>query len=249
MRGLNGEFLLCWNWDLLLSYVARLTAEDVPGTRCAYHLVNYGFILGGVISRVTGTRPDRYMQKTLFDPLGMQNSYLGIPRKQLKRAARIYWGGDPGHKMAVFAFNLPFVRGAIIPAASLNSTARDLARFYQMLLNGGKYNGNQVLRSETISSATQLGYEGMDEVIKYPVRWAHGFSLGGRCTDDPGEICGMGRKSTIRTFGHFGMASSMAWADPDADIVVTFTCNRLIDDKQASLRWQELSDAVWESLR
>jgi hypothetical protein len=40
----------------------------------------------------------------------------------------------------------------------------------------------------------------------------------------------------------------MAWADPDADIVVVFTCNRLLDDKQTDLRWQELSDAVWDSL-
>jgi CubicO group peptidase (beta-lactamase class C family) len=150
--------------------------------------------------------------------------------------------------MAVQAFNVPIVRGAIIPAASLNSTARDLATFYQMLLNSGRYAGQQFLRTETITAATRLGYEGMDETIKYPVRWAHGFSLGGKLNVNPDEVCGMGQKSTIHTFGHFGMASSMAWADPDADITVAFTCNRLIEDKQANLRWQELSDAVWDSI-
>jgi CubicO group peptidase (beta-lactamase class C family) len=88
----------------------------------------------------------------------------------------------------------------------------------------------------------------MDETIKYPLRWAHGFQLGGRLSDDPNEVIVMGQKSSARTFGHCGMASSMAWADPDADIVVVFTCNCLVEDIRANLRWQELSDAVWDSL-
>lgn len=248
LRGLNNELLLlCWNWGLLLRYLARLKAEYEPGTRCTYHLVNYGFILGGVITRVTGLRPDDYMRRTFFVPLGMRNSYLGLPQREIHRAAWIYYG-HPQHKMAVRVFNIPYIRGAIIPAATINSTARDLAAFYQMLLNGGRYDGQQILRPETVTNATRLGYEGMDELIKYPVRWAHGFSLGGKIPNSPYEVCAMGQKSTILTFGHFGMASSMAWADPDADIVVTFTCNRLIEDKQAIHRWQELSDAVWDSL-
>jgi CubicO group peptidase (beta-lactamase class C family) len=248
LRGLQVELLLLsWNWKLMMRYVAKLKAEYEPGAKCAYHLVNYGFILGGVISHVTGLRPDEYLRNTFLIPLGMHNSYLGIPRLELQRAARIYCG-TPHQKMAVLMFNLPYVRGGVIPAATFNSSARDIATFYQLLLNGGKYAGQQILRSETIATATTLGYEGMDETIKYPLRWAHGFQLGGRLSDDPDEVMVMGQKSTIRTFGHCGMASSMAWADPDADIVVVFTCNNLIEDKQANLRWQELSDAVWDSI-
>jgi CubicO group peptidase (beta-lactamase class C family) len=248
LRGLSIELLaLSWNWSLLMRYVARLRAEYEPGTRCAYHLVNYGFILGGLISRVTGSRPDIYLRKVFLDPLEMRNSWLGIPRREINRSARIYCG-DLSHKTAVQVFNLLYVRSGIIPAATFNSTARDIATFYQMLLNGGKYAGYEYLHPETISAATRLGYEGFDETIKYPLRWAYGFSLGGKLSQNPDEVCGMGQKSSIRTFGHFGMASSMAWADPDADIAVAFTCNSLIEDKQADLRWQELSDAVWDSL-
>ena len=248
LRGLLIELLaLSWNWSLQMRYVARLQAEYEPGTRCAYHLVNYGFILGGLISRVTGSRPDIYLRKVFLDPLEMRNSWLGIPRSEMSRSARIYCG-HPSHKSAVQVFNYPYVRSGIVPAANFNSTARDIATFYQMLLNGGRYAGQQILHPDTITAATRLGYEGMDETIKYPLRWAHGFSLGGKLSQNPDEVCGMGRKSTIRTFGHFGMASSMAWADPDADIAVAFTCNRLIEDNQANLRWQELSDAVWDSL-
>jgi CubicO group peptidase (beta-lactamase class C family) len=247
LAGLYGELLRCWNWELLLRYVAGLKAEFEPGSRCEYHLVNYGFILGGVITRVTGVNPDVYLQQTYLGPLGFKNSYLGLPRRESNRAAWIYCA-NPRDRMAVNGFNLPFVRGAIIPAASFNSTARDLATFYQMLLNGGKYAGLQLISSQAITAATALGYEGIDQLFKSPVRWAHGFHLGGNINPDPNAPNGMGHKSTIHTFGHFGQDSCMAWADPDADIAVAFTCNRLIDEKLAALRWQELSDAVWDSL-
>jgi hypothetical protein len=40
----------------------------------------------------------------------------------------------------------------------------------------------------------------------------------------------------------------MAWADPDANIVVVFLCNRLLDEVGVPVRWRELSDAVWDAL-
>jgi CubicO group peptidase (beta-lactamase class C family) len=247
LRGFWGEFLRVWNWDLILRYVAGLKAEFEPGTRCAYHLVNYGFILGGVVQHVTGMRPDVYLQQTYLDPMGMKNSYLSLPRSEQHRAAWIYCG-NPRDRLFVYPVNIPFIRSALIPAGSFNSTARELATFYQMLLNGGKYAGRQYLRPETITAATALGYEGIDGLIKATVRWAHGFHLGGNPNQDPNIPNGMGRKSTIRTFGHFGQDSSMAWADPDADIAVAFTCNRLIHERAAESRWQAISDAVWDAL-
>lgn len=247
LRGFVGEFLRIWNWDLLLKYVAGLKAEFEPGTRCSYHLVNYGFILGGVINHVAGLRPDVYLRQIYLDPLGMRNSYLSLPRQELHRVARIYCG-NPRDRLFVYPLAIPFMRRALIPAASFNSTARDLAVFYQMLLNGGRYAGRLFVRPDTISAATALGYEGFDNLLNSNVRWAHGFHLGGNLNKEVDTPNGMGLKSTIRTFGHFGQDSCMAWADPDADTAVTFTCNRLIDEKLADLRWQELSDAVWNSL-
>jgi CubicO group peptidase (beta-lactamase class C family) len=245
--GLYVEALLCWNWDIVTRYVANLPSEYPPGSQCVYHLVNYGYLLGEVVRRVSGQRIDHYMQQLLFDPLGLKNSYLGIPRRELGRAAHIYLG-HPEQSLAVNAFNLPFVRGAVIPAASLNTTARDLATFYQMVLNRGTYAGKQILHPATIDFATSLGYNGPDN-FGNESHWGHGFHLGGekpRTSDAP---VGMGHRSTTRTFGHFGQASCMAWADFDADIAVTFTCNRLLQNVEASRRWEALSEAVWQALK
>jgi CubicO group peptidase (beta-lactamase class C family) len=247
LSGLNVEMLLWWNWNLLVRYLARLKAEFEPGTKSAYHLVNYGFILGEVVRRVSGQRIDVFMRQKIFEPLGLKNSYLGLPRRELKRAARIYCG-TPKQRIPAHAFNVPYIRGAVIPAASLNSTARDIAIFYQMMLNKGLYAGQQIFQPDTIATATSLSYEGWDTLFDAPVRWAYGFQLGGNISGKPDEPQGMGKKSTIRTFGHFGQASCMSWADPDADVAVAFTCNRLLDDEQVMTRWQSISDAVWEAI-
>ena len=40
----------------------------------------------------------------------------------------------------------------------------------------------------------------------------------------------------------------MAWADPAADIVVVFLCNRLLGDEAVAERYRQISDAVWDAL-
>ena len=245
-RGLYTQVFLWPNWEAVTRNVAQLAAEFPPGTKTAYHLVNYGFILGEVVRRVTGQPIQDYLRDVFFAPLGLRHSWLGLPRRALPRAARLYcvaWE----QLQAVLVFSQFAVRHAVLPAATLHSNAREIAIFYQMLLNRGMYAGRRYLQPETIAAATALGYEGLDATISMPVRWAHGFHLGGVI---PGTAeAGMGKGSTVRTFGHFGQASCMAWADPDAEIVVIFLCNRLLDQTGVQARFRELCDAVWDAIQ
>lgn len=246
-RGLYTQWLLWPNWKLVTRNVAGLQAEWVPGTRTAYHTVNYGFILGEVVRRVTGLPIQEYLRQHFTAPLGMDHSWLGLPRAATSEAAAIYCG-DRTQRLAVMLFNVPAIRRAVIPAATLNTNARGLAVFYQMLLNGGEYAGRRYVRPATIATATMPGYEGYDATIGIHVRWAHGFHLGGVLPENPPGPSGMGLGATERTFGHFGQASCMAWADPDAGLVVVFLCNRLLGDLAVAERWAALSNAVWDAL-
>jgi CubicO group peptidase (beta-lactamase class C family) len=245
LGGLYRLMLTAWNWPLAARLIAGLPAEFEPGTRCEYHWVNNGYILGEVLRRVTNQRIDRYMREKVFEPLGMSHSYLGLPQREQTRAARLY-AGHPAQRVFAHAFNMPLLRGAVIPAASVNSTARDMARFYQMLLDGGQSGTKAILRPETIAWATSPAAQSVDAHGQI-TDWGYGFHLGGRASLHPQEPYGMGCRSSIRTFGHFGMATSMAWADPAERWAVVFTCNRLLLDRDASRRWQEISDAVWEA--
>ncbi|MBA3533565.1 MAG: beta-lactamase family protein [Ardenticatenales bacterium] len=249
-RGLNLQVLHWTSWARVTRNVAGLTAEYSPGSQIAYHLVNYGFIVGEVVRRVSGMPIDAYLRENFLEPMGLRNSWLGIPRHELARAARLYCG-HPQQRNATILFSFPFIRGAVIPAATFNSTAREVAIFFQMMLNEGHYAGRRYLEPETLATATSLGAEGHDGIIGGVRRWGYGFELGGANPAiglEPHEV-GMGKKSSLRTFGHFGNATCMAWADWDTGLVVTFTCNRLLSSSDSRKRWRALSDAVWDSLK
>jgi CubicO group peptidase (beta-lactamase class C family) len=246
-RGLYLQVIHWASWKRVTRNVAHLKAEYVPGSKTAYHPINYGFILGEVVRRVTGMPVEDYLQRVFLDPLGLKQTSLGLPPGRRWDVAQVYCG-CPDQRLVVFGFRLPLIRNAVIPAATLHSTARDLAVFYQMLLNGGEYAGERYLRPETVQAATSLAYEGFDHTMQRNMRWAYGFHLGGlqKTADESGA--GMGKGSSEKTFGHFGQRTCMAWGDTDAQLVVAFTCNRLLSLDSNQRRWQELSDAIWDAI-
>jgi CubicO group peptidase (beta-lactamase class C family) len=244
---LNHQVLRWPFWEAVTREVAETPAVYPPGEKTAYHLVNYGFILGEVVRRVTGMSIDRYLDQQFIQSLGLKQTWMRIPAGQINLSPKLF-SGDREYNSAVFIFNRRLYRRALIPAASLHSTARDLAIFYQMLLNGGTYQGKRYLSEKTLRQATTPGAEGMDHYLHYPMRYAYGFHLQQSYTNAKDEtIYDMGSGASSRAFGHFGMASSMAFADPETDLVLTFTCNRLI--KASHHRNQALLEALWSAVR
>ena len=246
-RGMEAQIPLWTNWGLVTHNVANLPAEFPPGSRSAYHFVNFGFILGEVLRRVTGMPIRSYLQQNFLEPLGLKNTSLGLPISRQKASAHLY-SGDGSQNSATFVFNLPFIRSAVMPAATLNSTARELAVFFQMLLGLGTYAGREYLKPETVARALSLGYEGYDDLLKSEVRWGLGFDLGGLVhpTDPPRS--GFGAKSSLTTFGHIGQNCCIVWADSEKEVVVSFTTNRLLSGEKSQEMFMAISDAVWDAV-
>ncbi len=246
-RDLTRQLALWPFWGAATRHVAGLRPETPPGAQMAYHLVNYGWILGEVVRRVTGQPIDRYLHENFIAPLGLTRTWLRLPSHELRHTPRLSAACEDQKHLPAF-YNLPIIRRALVPASSLHSTAADLAVFYQMLLNGGEYAGRRYLQPETIAAATTLGYEGYDASFDRTVRFAYGFHLGGLqpAPGDPGPT--MGHGSSIRTFGHFGNRTCMAWADPNAELAVAFTSDRILANRPNRARWTEISHAVWDAL-
>lgn len=246
---INRQVLLWPSWSLVTWELAHTRAMYPPGSQTSYHMVNFGFILGKVIESASSMSFPAYLRQAILDPLGMKHSYLPLPKRMLRRTP-LQFTTSPEQRNAAWVFNLPAIRTAVIPAATLHSNARGLATFYQMLINGGIYAGKQIYMPETIAFATSPGYLGYDGTFKEEARWAYGFHLGGPETDNEGKPrrSGMGLQSTLRTFGHFGIATCMGWADPDSRLVVAFTTNGMQSGKLSANRCADLSDAVWQSL-
>jgi len=246
-RGLLDQIFNLSNWDKLTENLANQKLEYLPGTKTTYHALNFGFILGEVICRVSGMPVDEYLQKEFLLPLRMVNTSLKTTEYDSNSYARLY-SGTLGHQFVAWLFNSRNVRAAVIPAASLHSTARETAIFFQMLLNEGEYDGIRFLQPETVRLATSLGFEGFDEALRRTTRWGYGFYLGGDHTLNPDLPDGMGKGSTIDTFGHYGQRTSIAYADKSKGLVVIFLCNQFLSSYDYKNRLREISDAVWDAI-
>jgi CubicO group peptidase (beta-lactamase class C family) len=151
--------------------------------------------------------------------------------------------GAPGRLTQVIA-NRRATRQAVVPAAGVSATARDVARFYQALLQGGTLDDVQVLRPETIAAATRPSSHGeLDRYLKLRVRWSHGFQLGGPV---PGRVTShpMGDRSEPGTFGHNGSNACVAWADPVRGLAVAYLTGRLPAALDRARHPSEVSDAI-----
>ena len=245
---LNQQVLSWSSWERVTKNVAKEKALYPPGTETAYHLVNFGFILGEVVRRVTGLLISDYLQKEFFDPMGLKNVHMKSTPSQLE-SSPLVTTEVPGLRMTARVFNYPSIRRALIPAGGVRSSAQDLAAFFQMLLNDGEYQGKRYLSPESIRLATQSHYDGFDSYLKTNMNWGMGFIVGGgkTQTENPKERI-LGYKSSGATFSGFGMGTCMAWADRKTQTVTTFTCNGMLDTPEVDQRWAKISNSVWDCL-
>lgn len=230
------------------AWMARRIASlpAVPGQRgrCVYHSFSAHAALGELIARLSGRSAAAYLRTAFFEPLGMKDSYPGLPWRRQASASGIYTA-DPAQAAAARVFSLPPLRAAFLPAASVNATARDLARFYAMLGSGGAFEGRRYIDAGALSRATQPAYDGPDGDSERRAVWSEGFSLGGYPTWADKEVYVFGRSSHLGVFGHAGQGGcALAWADPSVGLAMAFVNNRFLELEASQRRSMAISDAV-----
>ena len=246
---LNGQLLLWPFWRLVTADVAATKAVFPPGTQTGYHLVNFGFILGEVVRRVSGIPLDKYLSTYFFTPLGMEHTYMRIPGEVLKRSPHLITNSEMFRQHTVW-FNSPIIRRALIPAACAHSTALDLATLFQMLVNGGEYKGKRYLKAETIETATRSDDDVYDTYLQTRMNWGLGFIIGGGEHANPDRrMSAMGVGSSTQTFAGLGMGTCMVWADKPTGLVTAFTTNLMLGDEGVGDRWARISNAVWDGIK
>lgn len=233
-------------WNLVIRDLEHEKAEYVPGTRSIYHLVNFGFILGEIVRRVTGLPVDQYLARDFFEPMGLSHTWMRIPLLMSRQSPRLLTSSLTMETVVKW-FNLQTIRCALIPAAGLHSTAFELAAFFQMLLDGGQWHGRQYLHPDIISLAARSYFDGYDPYIKCFTNWGLGLIMGGgmHVNPDPGKNP-LGYGSGPETFSALGMGTCMVWADPPSKLVAAFTTNAMLAEHETGRRWAALSNAVWE---
>lgn len=159
---------------------------------------------------------DKILDERYFSPIGMNftqyNPWQNFPLTQIAPTEQ-----DPiFRKQLVHGYvhdQGAALLGGIAGHAGLFSNANDLAKFMQMLLNGGAYGGQQFLDSQTIDKFTQYQFPRN--------RRGLGFD---KQRGDSGPTC---KCVSDRSYGHTGFTGTMVWADPDQKIVYVFLSNRV----------------------
>jgi CubicO group peptidase (beta-lactamase class C family) len=118
----------------------------VPGTVPAYS--NYGVGLAGyIVQRVSGEPFEQYVTEHIFTPLGMTHSTFYQPTpKGLPATPSEGYRDDTTNAAVGFEIFNP------APAGGVSSTATDMSRLGQALLNGGELDGKRILKPETITA-------------------------------------------------------------------------------------------------
>lgn len=240
-RSLTRDALVATSWTRSTRAIEQATPSSRPGQAPAYHILSYGFILGELVQRVTGTDLRDVLRAELLDPLAMSDTYLGLPDDAWPRHVPVRATGRR-RRLTEFAFNRRAIRQAVIPAAGISTTARDLARLYQMLLGGGELDGVRVLAPGTIATAiTPSSDQEIDQFLNLPIRWSQGFQLGG---PGPGRPRPMGNLSSTTAFGHNGSNCCLGWADPSRGLAVAYLTDLLPGGLYGSPHHSEISDAI-----
>jgi CubicO group peptidase (beta-lactamase class C family) len=237
-----GDALAMSNWRRSVSRIERSAPKLDPSDGPAYQYLIYGFLLGELLQRVTGEQVDELLRREILEPLGLHDTYIGLPDDAWHRRIRVHVDG-PGGGVAQSVLNRRVTRAAVIPAAGVSTTAVDLGIFYRALLDDLAGTGPGLLRRETLLTALEPSSERQADLwARAPIRWSAGFQLGGvRFGSRTGP---MGRTTSALAFGHNGSNCCIAWADPKRDLIVSYLTDRVPRAPAGIRHLAQISDAI-----
>lgn len=216
--------------EYLRELLTRPLAHE-PGTRNIYRDTEI-VLLQFVVEALAGERIDALLQRRVFGPLGMRETGYrpGVERSRIAATevaadrGGLIWGEvhDP-HAWAM---------GGVAGHAGLFGSARDLAVFAQMMLNGGEYGAARIASPRTVARWTAPQVRGSSRALGW---------------DTPSGESSGGRHASARAFGHTGYTGTSMWIDPERGLFIVLLTNRVnptaANQRHVALR-RAVSDAV-----
>jgi CubicO group peptidase (beta-lactamase class C family) len=225
-------------WGKVTSAMERAQAVYTPGETMAYHPINYGWVIAELVRRVDGRPFNRFLAEELTAPLGMADTYVGLPQGMEDRVSpmrKMETDADPNGYSTTFS--LPVAVHAVVPGAGGVASAGNLARFYAMMERRGSLDGSLVLSPETVEEGVKLQVEGIDHSLGVFAQRSLGMVLAD-------ERMGRSAGNPLRTFGHGGAGTSIGWADLESGLAVGYITNGFRGNVTNNARLAAVSQAV-----
>ena len=185
------------------------TPEDPPGSRFSYSDINF-IVLGALVERVSGESLDEYCERHIFLPLKMTHTRFLPPAAWRARIAPTQY--DENEHMLRGVVHDPTARrmGGVAGHAGLFSTADDLAKFAQTLLNGG----GGILSPLSVEKMTQP-----EQPPSAPVLRGFGWDIDSPFSSNRGDLLPVG------SYGHTGFTGTSLWIDPTTQTYIILLTN------------------------
>ena len=236
--------------DYLTQINARPLAYN-PGDSVIYS--DWDFVLAGlIIERITGMPLDQFVATRVWEPLHMRDTgFNPLSSGTMPADSDCTAAFRPDHpllaRIAVTEMDTAYrhmqvhgivhdenacALGGVAGHAGLFSSARDVAVFSQMLLNGGEYGGVRLIQATTVARWTARQSNHSSRALGW---------------DTPSERSSGGVYFSPRSFGHTGFTGTSIWMDPERGVFVVLLTNR-VDPTRANLRHEglrrDIADAV-----
>jgi CubicO group peptidase (beta-lactamase class C family) len=235
-------------------YLAQINARPlayVPGDSTIYS--DWDFVLMGlIIEHITGMPLDQFVSSRVWQPLNMHDTGFNplssgaMPADSDCTAA--FRADNPllariamteidtayrhTHIHGIVHDENACALGGVAGHAGLFSSARDVAVFCQMLLNGGQYGGVRFIQPTTVARWTARQSNKSSRALGW---------------DTPSDQSSAGRYFSPRSFGHTGFTGTSIWIDPERGVFVVLLTNR-VDPTRANMREdalrRDIADAI-----
>jgi CubicO group peptidase (beta-lactamase class C family) len=220
--------------------LAQLPLKQNPGEKYTYGLSLD--VLGYFVEVLSKISFDQFLKTRIFDPLGMKDTYFYIPKEKHSRLVALHH--DKEGKVYVTKDNIydgvnpqyPKLTGTYFSGgAGLSSTVEDYAKFLQLFLNKGEFNGVKLLSRKTVELMM------VDQLPTFDNEYGLGFGLETQNNDYKSIY-------SIGTFSWGGAFNTQYWADPKERLIgliytnIYGTQHRQIGDRFKALTYSAIED-------
>ena len=222
--------------------VIGFVPEWPPRSRLHYHSWSAHWVAAALIEAISGRDFRAFIRDEITTPLGLADElFVGLPDSEHGRAADMHEPDDEGVARPLDERNSPEIRRAGPPGGGGYATARAMALFYQMLVQGGRLGDTRLFAPRTVAYCTR-NWTGdrVDERFGMPMHRGIGPHVRGATP----TIRGLGSLGHPSVFGHGGVGSSYCWADPASGVSFAYITNNRIPEPWHSERLDTISNFV-----